>query len=75
MRQSLYHTAIVCLVLLGFTFQGWGFLLLAAGHSMVQNVLEDVFTLAGREIVEEILRCHLNEPGRGGERLGKYALK
>lgn len=32
---------------------------------MVQNVLEDVFALACRQIVEEILWCHLNEPSRG----------
>lgn len=43
--QSLYNTAVVSLVFLGFLWRGWRFLLSALRSSLVQNVLEDVFAL------------------------------
>lgn len=38
---------------------------------MVQNVLEDVFALTRRQIVEKILWCHLSEPRMREDDIGK----
>lgn len=32
---------------------------------LAQNTLQDVFALARRQVIEEILRRHLDEPGEG----------
>lgn len=42
---SLYDTAVISLVPLGFLFGGWRFLLVVLRSSVVENVLEDVFAL------------------------------
>lgn len=39
---------------------------------MVQNILEDVFALARRQVVEKVLRRHLDEPNGKG-RTGKIS--
>lgn len=38
---------------------------MAARGSLAQNALQDVFALARRQVVEEILRRHLDEPEPG----------
>lgn len=65
-EPSLDGAAVMRRPLLGLLTGGRIFLLLAVSLCSVQSILEDDFTLARRQIVEEILRCDLDEPDRRG---------
>lgn len=55
-KRSLDDAAIVALIL------QWRLLLTAARGFLVQQALQDVFTLTRRKVVEKILWRHLDEP-------------
>lgn len=60
--DSLYNAALVAVVLqvlLLLQRGGWG--------SLVQHALEDVLALTRRQVVEEILWCHMKEPNTKGQ--------
>lgn len=57
-KRSLDDAAIVGLILQR------GLLLVAVRNLLVQQALQDVFALAGRQVVEKILWHHLIEPGQ-----------
>lgn len=55
-------TAIMSLILQRLLPGDWRFLFLVATSFLAQNALEDVFALTRWQIVEKILRRHLDEP-------------
>lgn len=63
----LYHTSVIRLRLLSVRHLCNNrlhslFALFTPSHRCVQNMLQEFFTLTRGQVVEEILRCHLNEP-------------